>query len=186
MPQIESVEPFAVSRAAEAPTAPISWARACSAGVLAGEVAGITMALAMIGIFHFALDRSPFMPFQVIGATVIGASRATNAAPVVSVLGLFVHQLVPSVVWGLAYGVAVVYARPKRARTLLFLGLAVGAVAQIVDVYMFLPWAEDLGLFVDHYARYVHPVWSWLYHFAFGVGLSFYPWKYDPTVARFV
>jgi hypothetical protein len=184
MPHVDAAQPFLLRRI-KAPSR-VSWARAFGAGILAGEVAGIAMAVAMVATFGFALGRSPFQPFEAIGATMLATAVSAPAPLGASALGFFVHQLVPSLGWGMVYGLLVVFAQPRTAKALLFLGLATGILAQVVDVYMLAPWLTDAGVLVDHWSRAVHPFWSWIFHLAFGVGLSVYPWKYDPVVARFV
>jgi hypothetical protein len=186
MPHVETAEPFPLRRIKSPSRPPIAWGRAVSAGIAAGQVAGVTMAIAMVGIFHFALDRSPFLPFRLIGASLLAVPRGSDLSALVPLIGLGAHLLFPSLVWGVGFGVLVVLARPERASALLLLGLAMGALAQIMDAYILVPWAGEQGVLIDYWTPVVHPVWSWLFHLIFGVGLSIYPWKYDPSVARFV
>ncbi len=184
MPHIDSAEPFLLRRV-KAPH--VSWSRAVSAGIVAGQIGGLAMAIAMVGVFHFVLGKSPFVPFQVIGATVLGYTGGAAAADApAALLGFLVHQLVPSLSWGIAFGLLELVVRPQRASGLVWMGLAVGALAQVIDVYIVLPYAHAHLIVEDAWRTTVHPVASWLFHLVFGMGLSFYPWKYDASAGRFV
>jgi hypothetical protein len=178
-------EPFMLQRR-KAERESFSRSRAVRAGMVAGQVGGLTMGLTMMFI-HFALGKVPFLPFQAIGASMLAMKAASHAIDLpVALLGLVVHELVPSLVWGIAFGVLVTLARPGRAVTLLFLGLAMGALAQVIDVYVVLPCASSAGIVTNQWSANVHPFWSWFFHLSFGLGLSLAPWKYDPCVAGFV
>src|SRR5262249_39938898 len=109
-----------------------------------------------------------------------------NNELVTAAVGFAVHLAIPSLVWGVGYGVLDVLTRPQRASTLLLSGLVVGVLAQVIDVMILLPWLAGLGVVHDAWTPNVHRVVSWLAHIAYGIGLSFYPWKYDPASGRFV
>jgi hypothetical protein len=162
-------------------------ARTMSAGVVAGVVGGLTMALALFALFQFVLGKSPFLSFTLVGATVLADARGAAAPePLTGLVGFVAHFAIPSVGWGVVYGILDVLTRPQRASTLLFMGLAVGALAQVIDVMVLLPPLAAARVVGDAWIRNVPALISWLAHLAYGVGLSFYPWKYDPASGRFV
>jgi hypothetical protein len=161
-------------------------ARSISAGIVAGAVGGITMAIAL-ALFHYSIGKSPFLPFTLIGASVLNDPHAAaSGSLLVAAVGFAVHITVPSLGWGVIYGVLDVLLRPQRASSLLFMGLAVGAFAQVVDVMILLPWLNAAHVIRDAWRPEIHPMVSWVAHLVYGVGLCFYPWKYDPLSGRFV
>jgi hypothetical protein len=160
--------------------------RTLSAGVVAGMVAGSTMALVMASLSYAAAGKSPFLPFTAIGSSILGRAIDHSDDPFTPALGLLFHMTVPSLVWGAMYGVLHILTRPRYARTLLFMGLVIGALAQVVDAWILVPALASVHLIWDAWTPAVHPLLSWLSHLAYGVGLSFYPWKYDPLSGRFV
>jgi hypothetical protein len=163
----------------------VTLAHTLGSGLLAGEVAGLVMAGSMMAIYSFVLEKSPFLPLQIIGTAVYGSAPTEAVDPLGFVAGLAVHQLVPALVWGLIFGALVSALRPSRSWSLMFLGLGTGALAQIVDVYILLPHAKSAFAGVQAWATDVHPLTSWLVHLVYGLALSFFPWKYDPASARF-
>lgn len=163
------------------------------AGVRAGQVAGLAMAGAMMALFSVFLQKSPFYPVEVIASAVLG-EHVLGALDVRTIaVGLLVHQLGPSLIWGAVFGLFVWATKPRGSATLLLLGLLVGALAQVVDVYVVIPllsgaWAGNLPVLkplqeANLWAANVPGAVSWLGHLAFGVALSVYPWKCN-SIAR--
>lgn len=159
-------------------TEPSAW-RDLFSGALAGEAAGLVMAVVMMLVFAFALGKSPLFPVQVIGSFVFGdrAIEGFNSSAIVT--GLLLHQLGPSLFWGLALGWMTYAFETHRGMGLVMLGLFTGILSQIMDVNVILPavyqglhghdiWAEQVPLF-----------WSWMAHLAYGLGLVSYSWFYD-------
>lgn len=160
-------------------------ARTLRDGLVAGQTAGLVMAAAMMAIYTFALGQTPFLPVQTIGAYVRGSSALEGMNPTAFAAGVAMHQLGPSLAWGLAFGVLVAVIRPRRAMALMLLGLLVGLLAQVVDVYVLLPrFALELGV-PNYWGEHVHPAVSWLLHGVFGLSLSIFPWKFDPMARRY-
>ena len=173
------------SRVEDEPITSTPIVRTLRAGLVAGEVAGLVMAVAMMAVYNFALGKNPFLPLQAIGAMVHGNGALDGMNAKAFFTGLVIHQLGPSLFWGLALSVVVILSRPRYASTLLLLGIAVGVLAQGVDVYLLLPRLEaELGV-PSYWTLQVHPVASWFFHIVYGVSLSLFPWKYDPVARHF-
>jgi hypothetical protein len=164
------------------------------AGAQAGQVAGLAMAVVLMAISSVFLGKGLFYPLQLIGTAVLGDGVIGRIDARTLVVGILVHQLGPSLVWGFVFG-AVVWARkPRGSVALMMLGLLVGAIAQIFDVYVLLPLlAGELSgrlpflgpLQKENLWAHVPAAASWLAHLVFGLGLSLFPWKYDPAAHRF-
>jgi hypothetical protein len=172
-----------------------AFARELAAGVGAGQVAGLAMAVAIMALFSVFLHKSPFYPIEVIGAAALGEHVIGQLDARTLLVGVLVHQLGPSLFWGLVFGLVVWVVKPRRSMALLMFGLLVGALAQIVDVNLVLPllagaWSGQLPILAplqqaNLWAAHVPLAASWVAHLVFGVALSLYPWKYDPVVGAF-
>jgi hypothetical protein len=160
--------------------------RTVSAGVVAGVVAGLTMAVVMAALSYAAAGKSPFMPFVAAGASVLATPTGASGDAFTAVVGFAFHMAVPSLAWGAVYGILHILTRPKYARTLLFMGLVIGSLAQVIDANILVPGLGAIHVIRDAWTPNVHPFLSWLFHLSYGVGLSIYPWKYDPVSGRFM
>jgi hypothetical protein len=168
--------------------------RELECGLVAGQVAGLAMAAVLMGLFAAFLGESPFRPLHVIGESFSGDAAGRLTGPASAVLGILIHQLGPSLFWGAVFGLLVWVYRPRRGGALLMLGILVGALAEVIDVDVILPalsqtHASVLGTIslhvTDSWSERVPVLVSWLAHLAFGVGLSVYPWRYDPLARTF-
>src|SRR4051794_40274263 len=75
-------------------------------GIVAGQAAGLIMAIVVMTVFVVFLGKGPLFPVQVIGSALLGES-ALNGSNVAAVLvGLLLHQLGPSLLWGAIFGFA--------------------------------------------------------------------------------
>lgn len=146
------------------------------AGVLAGQVAGLVMAVAMIAVFTLFLDRSPFFPVQVIGSFVFGDAAVSGFHGPAFVAGLVLHQLGPSLFWGALFGLVAGSVRATTTGALLAWGLAIGALSQIVDVNMLLPPLYETLHGHNIWAENVPDAWSWVAHLVYGAALACYGW----------
>jgi riboflavin transporter FmnP len=168
-----------------------AFGREVIAGVQAGQVAGVAMAAALMAVFSTFLNKGLFFPLHIIAASVLGESAIGRLdARTTLVVGLLVHQLGPSLVWGVVFGVVVWLFKPRRSLALMTLGLLVGALSQVVDVHLLLPLVLGrIPLFglsqSDKLWAQVPIVTSWFAHLVFGFALSLYPWKYDPIAQGF-
>jgi hypothetical protein len=171
-----------------------AFGRELIAGVQAGQVAGLAMAATLMAVFSAFLGKSPFYPLQIIAGSVLGEDAIGRLDARTLVVGVFVHQLGPALLWGIVFGVVVWLTKPRRSVTLMELGLFVGVLSQIIDVHLLLPLLS--GGFSDHFPRFgpllranlwthVPIAASWLAHLVFGVALSLYPWKFDPIARSF-
>jgi hypothetical protein len=168
--------------------------RELECGLMAGQVAGLTMAVALMGLFAAFLGESPFRPLQLMAQSLSGDASARLTGPGSALLGLLIHQLGPSLFWGATFGLLVWLYRPRRGAALLLLGILVGTLAEVIDVDVILPelsrtHAMVLGTFPLHltnsWSERVPVLVSWIGHLVFGVGLSLYPWRYDPVAGTF-
>jgi hypothetical protein len=169
--------------------------RELRAGFVAGQVAGLVMVAIWMALFAAFLGASPFYPVQVIASSVLGEQALGPITGSTLLVGVAVHQLGPALLWGFVFGFVVWLSRPSRGVALLMFGLLIGAVSQVVDVYLIIPallHSVAHGLprafpIQEHnlWAEYVPQAASWLGHLGFGLALAVYPWRYDPLVRTF-
>jgi hypothetical protein len=172
-----------------------SFGRELLGGIQAGQVAGLAMAATLMVLLSVFTNKGLFYPLQVIAASVLGENAIGRFDARTLLVGVAVHQLGPALAWGVVFGVVVWLFKPQRSVALMMWGLLVGAVAQIVDVHVLLPLLSGelsgrLPYFspLQHenlWAHHVPVVASWLAHLMFGLGLSLYPWRYDPAARSF-
>src|SRR5690349_10168945 len=74
------------------------------AGIITGQVSGLIMALVVMVVFTLFLGHGPLYPVQVIGSTVFGESALQGFHFGALITGLLLHQLGPSLLWGLVFG----------------------------------------------------------------------------------
>jgi hypothetical protein len=166
--------------------------REVAAGALAGQVAGLAMVVVMMALFSVFLRESPFSPVEAIAAAVLGEHVVGSLDARTLIVGVLVHQLGPALFWGVFFGAVVWLVKPRRGMALMLMGLLVGALAQIVDIYLVLPALSrhahalgDLAAAGNVWTAHVPPAVSWIGHLMFGAALSFYPWKYDPMARAY-
>jgi hypothetical protein len=167
------------------------------AGGRAGVAAGVAMAVALMAISSMVLRRNAFYPLEVIGASVAGASTGLGlpgSGGVRDVVcGALVHLLAMSLSWGVVFGLVVWISRPERGVALAWLGLLLGAAAQVIDVNLLIPYLSRSTALAQIVPVHVVDIWSeriplgvsWMAHLVFGLGLSVYPWRYDPATRTF-
>ncbi len=149
--------------------------RSLFAGFLTGQVSGFIMAVVVMAVFTLFLGKGPLYPVQVIGSIAFGdaALKGFNASAFVA--GLLLHQLGPSLAWGLAFGAAVHALGVRRGAGLAALAVGVGLLSQVIDVNIVLPRAFGALWGHDIWAEQVPAFWSWAAHLVFGLGLLLYP-----------
>jgi hypothetical protein len=111
------------------------------AGALAGQIAGLVMAVVVMAVFTIFLGKGPLYPVQVIGSFVFGDRALDGFQPGAMFAGLLLHQLGPALAWGLAFGLLVHRFDVRSGAGLVGLGLAVGLASQVVDVLLIMPAA---------------------------------------------
>lgn len=151
-------------------------ARDALTGALAGQIAGLVMAVVVMAVFTLFLGKGPLFPVQVIGSIVFGDAALEGVHVGALLAGLVVHQAGPSLLWGLVFGVLVHETHARRGAKLVLLGLAVGVASQIIDVELLLPPIMTALHGHDIWAEHVPSFWSWAAHVVFGVGLLSFPW----------
>ena len=142
-------------------------------GILAGQVAGLVMAVVVMAVFT-ALGKGPLYPVQVIGSAVFGeaALQGTHIGAILA--GLLLHQLGPSVVWGLVFGLLAYALKVRTGGASLLLGLVVGAIS-MVGPYFLIPILMTALQGVDIWNREVPMFWDWAAHLVFGASLGIFP-----------
>lgn len=150
------------------------------AGIVAGQVAGLAMAAAVMLGFGVVVGTSALLPFQVVGSLLFGQAAMVHEAHVPAFLaGLAIHQLGPSLGWGLVMGAGSYAVRAVRGTQVLVLGLGIGIAAQVIDVNFALGMAYQVAGIRDIWLQHAPSLWSWLAHFLFGLVLALtYPWAW--------
>lgn len=139
----------------------------------AGQLAGVAMVLCLMGAFGIFLGRSAFFPLQLLAGLVLGEEALRQSGPRTMLVGLLAHQLGPSLLWSKLFGLAVGYLRgPPSLLTSIGIGLAVGLVALILDVYVLLPPVQQLMHGVNVWAEHVPRGWAWAGHLVYGGALG--------------
>lgn len=148
--------------------------RSVLAGILAGQASGLIMAVVVMAVFTLFLGKGPLFPVQVIGSFVYGDAGLQGFRLNAFLAGLLLHQLGPSLAWGLAFGLAA-YATGARGAKLAVLAVAIGLLSQAVDVNVVGTRAFTALHGHDIWAENVPAFWSWAAHLVFGLGLLLYP-----------
>ena len=156
-------------------SSPSSLGRDLAAGALAGQVAGLVMAVVVMAVFALFLGKSPLFPVQVIGSIVFGDAAIQGFHLPALLAGLLVHQAGPSLAWGLVLGGAAHAVDLRRGPGLVALGVAVGLASQVVDVELVVPVVMRALHGHDLWAENVPSAWSWAAHLTFGLALACWP-----------
>lgn len=148
--------------------------RSLLTGALAGQAAGLIMAVVVMAVFTLFLGKGPLFPVQVIGSFVFGDAALQGFHAPAFFTGLALHQLGPALGWGLAMGL-VVRAFGLRGGGVAVLAVAIGLVSQVIDVNVIGSRAFTALHGHDIWAEQVPAFWSWAAHLVFGLGLLLYP-----------
>lgn len=163
---------------------PISLRHDLIAGVLAGQVAGLVMAVVVMAVFTIFLGKGPLYPVQVIGSLVYGDAALDGVHIGALAAGLLLHQLGPALVWGIAFGFAVNRLDLRGGPALVVLAAVTGLASQVLDVGVLVPAAMNALHGHDIWAEQVPAFWSWAAHLVFGLGLLSFPWIAARLAAR--
>ena len=158
--------------------------RSLLVGAITGQLAGLIMAVVVMAVFTIFLGKGPLFPVQVIGSFVFGDAALSGFHGGAFVMGLLLHQLGPSLAWGLAFGAAVHASGVRQPSSLLTLGIVVGLLSQVVDAGIILPAGFRALHGHDIWAEQVPSFWSWAAHLVFGLSLGLYPWVQGRLDAR--
>ena len=143
------------------------------AGIWAGQVAGLIMAVVMMVVFTI-LGRGPLYPVQVIGSAVFGEAALNGIHWGAVGAGLLLHQLGPSLLWGIVYGLLAYAFRLRGMGPALGLGLALSVFSMVVP-YFLIPALMNALHGVDYWNREVPMFWDWAAHLVFGASLGLFP-----------
>lgn len=154
------------------------------AGVIAGQISGLIMAVVVMAVFTVFLGKGPLYPVQVIGSFAFGDAALEGFHLPAFLAGLVLHQLGPSLFWGLAFGLAIHAFDVRRGAGMLSLAVATGLLSQAIDANLILPFAMNALHGHDIWAEQVPAFWSWAAHLVFGLGLAVYPWVYRRMGSR--
>jgi hypothetical protein len=144
------------------------------ASVITGQLAGLIMAVVVMAVFVLFLGHGPLYPVQVIGSMAFGepALQGINFAAILA--GLLLHQLGPSLLWGLVFGVLASKLSIRDTKDALKLGIVVGLVS-MVGPYALIPALMKTLHGVDIWNREVPMAWDWAAHLVFGLCFALYP-----------
>jgi hypothetical protein len=166
----------ALSMPQEAHLAPArSLRRSLLAGAVAGQAAGLIMAVVVMAVFTLFLGKGPLFPVQVIGSFVYGDAALQGFHLPAFLMGLALHQLGPSLGWGLAFGAGAWTLGIRKGPALAAFAVAIGLLSQAVDVNVVGSRAFTALHGHDIWAEQVPAFWSWAAHLVFGLGMLLYP-----------
>lgn len=141
--------------------------------VVTGQVAGLIMAVAVMAVFTL-LGKGPLYPVQVIGSLAFGESALVGTNFLAILAGLVLHQLGPSLMWGVIFYLIT----PKNEKLTTSKSLTFGAVIAVVSMagpYVLIPFLMNLLHGVDIWNREVPMFWDWIAHIIFGLSFVLYP-----------
>lgn len=144
------------------------------AGIVTGQLAGLIMAVVVMAVFALFLGKSPLFPVQIIGSMAFGeaALQGLNIAAVLA--GLVLHQLGPSLLWGVVFGLLASKLGIRSNPGAALLGIAVGVIS-MVGPYVLIPFLMNTLHGVDFWNREVPMFWDWAAHLVFGLSFALYP-----------
>ena len=143
-------------------------------GILSGQVAGLIMAVVMMAVFTLFLHKGPLYPVQVIGSTLVGETALHGFNLKALLAGLLLHQLGPSLLWGIVFGFLAKRFYVDTALHAMTLGIGLGLFA-MVGPYLLIPPIMRAMQGVDIWAREVPALWDWAAHIVFGASFAFFP-----------
>jgi hypothetical protein len=144
------------------------------AGIVTGQVSGLIMAVVVMIVFTLFLGKGPLFPVQVIGSMALGESalQGTNIAAILA--GLILHQLGPSLLWGVIYGLSAQALKVEENPKALYLGLFIGIISML-GPYVLIPTLMNAFHGADYWNQNVPMLWDWAAHIVFGASFALYP-----------
>ena len=143
-------------------------------GIITGQIAGLIMAVVVMAVFALVLGKSPLFPVQVIGSTFVGESALHGFNLKALIAGLVLHQLGPSLLWGVLFGVLAKHFSVTSVSQSLALGVGIGVVA-MAGPYLLIPMVMKAMQGVDFWAQEVPILWDWAAHIVFGASFVLFP-----------
>ena len=111
---------------------------------------------------------------QVIGSTLIGEKALQGFNFLAVLTGLVLHQLGPSLLWGVVYGFMATKVDTTTSGNALVYGLILGVVS-MVGPYFLIPFVMNTLQGVDFWNQEVPMFWDWAAHLVFGASFILYP-----------
>lgn len=143
-------------------------------GIITGQLAGLIMAVVVMIVFAVFLGKSPLFPVQLIGSAFVGESALHGFHPGAVLVGLVLHQLGPSLLWGSLFGFIASKRGIENMNEALVLGLIIGVVSML-GPYLLIPLVMKTLQGVDFWNQEVPMFWDWAAHIVFGASFVFYP-----------
>lgn len=143
-------------------------------GIVSGQVAGLIMAIVVMLVFTVFLGKSPFYPVQVIGSALFGeaALQGTHFGAILA--GLLLHQLGPSLLWGVLFGLIATRVPVDSIQKAAGIGIVVG-ILSMAGPYLLIPFIFQVLHGVDIWNREVPMFWDWAAHIIFGISFCVFP-----------
>lgn len=150
-----------------------SFANSMISGVITGQIAGLIMAVVVMLVFTI-LGKGPFFPVQVIGSMAMGESALQGTNFFAVLVGVLLHQLGPSLLWGIVFGLIAAKFSINSTKESLLVGLVVGIIS-MVGPYILIPTLMNFFHGVDYWNQNVPMFWDWAAHIVFGASFVIYP-----------
>tara|TARA_R110000868_G_scaffold281824_1_gene542069 strand:- start:2609 stop:3127 length:519 start_codon:yes stop_codon:yes gene_type:complete len=144
------------------------------AGIVTGQIAGLVMAIVVMLVFILFLNKGPHFPVQVIGSLIIGESALSGFHLSAFLIGLVLHQLGPSLLWGIVYGLLAQKLAINDNRKSVTLGIAVGVIS-MSGPYVLIPFLMKTIQGTDYWNQQVPIMWDWAAHIIFGASFVLFP-----------
>jgi hypothetical protein len=148
--------------------------KAFLSSIVTGQIAGLVMAVAMMAVFALVYGKNPLFPVQVIGSTLLGEGALLGFNFKAVLVGLVLHQLGPTLLWSIVFGVIASKVDLSIPKAALLAGFILGIVT-MVGPYVFIPSVFHSLQGVDIWNREVPIFWDWAAHIIFGLSFVLYP-----------
>lgn len=142
-------------------------------GIITGQIAGLIMAVVVMLVFTI-LGKGPFFPVQVISSMALGESALQGTNLFAVLVGVLLHQLGPSLLWGIVFGFIAAKFSITTTKESLIAGLAVGVIS-MVGPYLLIPTLMNFFHGADYWNQNVPMFWDWAAHMVFGASFVVYP-----------
>ncbi len=152
-------------------------------GIVTGQLAGLIMAVVVMLVFTLFLGKGPLYPVQVIGSTLFGESALEGIHIPAVLAGLVLHQLGPSLLWGVLFGLVAKKIPIESVGQALAMGLGLGVIS-MSGPYALIPFVMNTLQGVDIWNREVPLFWDWAAHMVFGASFALYPLVRQKIQAR--
>lgn len=143
-------------------------------GIITGQLAGLIMAVAVMAVFTLFIGTGPLFPVQVIGSALLGEKALVGINFTAVLTGVLLHQLGPSLLWGVVFGMIASKLSITTPKATLGLGLLIGVIS-MVGPYVLIPAVMNTLQGQDFWNENVPMIWDWAAHLIFGASFIFYP-----------